>query len=112
MRVGVLFVALSDMNLTSRIDAYISNLSFPWSKKKETQVTVGALLVYKVEKTPEATNWVFTRLWVKSYAVQTNILSWAAELKLLTVGMDEGQIHCIRVLPESGFVQHEDVRWS
>ena len=107
--IGIMFIALSDMNLTSRIDAYISNISFPWSKKKEAQVTVGALIVYKVEKDAASGPWKFTRLWVKSYSVQTNIIYWAAELKLLSVGMDEGDIHCLRVAPDTGYVQHEDV---
>ena len=44
-----LFVALSDMKLTSRLDSYLTNVNLPWEKKRPENVTfstVGALLFY------------------------------------------------------------------
>ena len=43
-----LFVALSDMKLASRLDAYLTNVNLPWEKKPDnvTYATVGAVLFY------------------------------------------------------------------
>ena len=56
------------MNITSRVDAYLTNVNFPWEKKTETHVTVGALMLYrfKVENNSHS----FEKLWVKSFPVQ------------------------------------------
>lgn len=56
------------MNITSRVDAYLTNVNFPWEKKTDTHVTVGALMLYrfKVENNVHS----FEKLWVKSYPVQ------------------------------------------
>ena len=61
-----MFVALSDMSLASRLDAYLTNASLPWEKKKEsveTYATVGALLFYQIGVEKDGKNWNFNRLW-------------------------------------------------
>lgn len=32
---GYLFIALSEMNIGSRLDSYITNFTMPWEKKKQ-----------------------------------------------------------------------------
>ena len=56
------------MNITSRVDAYLTNVNFPWEKKTDTHVTVGALMLYrfKVENNVHS----FEKLWVKSFPTQ------------------------------------------
>ena len=60
---GWMFVALSDMKLASRLDAYLTNASLPWEKKKEkddpTYATVGALVFYDVTVKPDGKTWGF-----------------------------------------------------
>ena len=97
------------MKITSRIDAYLTNATFPWEKQGGTHVTVGALLVYKITRTGDYYGeWKFDRLWVKSFPVQTNSLCWEPSLKLLAVGMDDGKIHCLRISPEHKYTQYEE----
>jgi len=90
---GLLFLALSDMKITSRLDSYLTNVSMPWEKKNDTYVTVGALLFYRVGLREKDGEWVFTRLWAKNYPVQTNILFWAHEKQNMFLGMDNGRIY-------------------
>ena len=48
---NLLFVAMSDMNVASRIDAYLTNVNFFWEKgsgKGDSYASVGALSAYKV----------------------------------------------------------------
>eukprot|EP00351_Strombidinopsis_sp_SopsisLIS2011_P001896 CAMPEP_0116881792 /NCGR_PEP_ID=MMETSP0463-20121206/13846_1 /TAXON_ID=181622 /ORGANISM="Strombidinopsis sp, Strain SopsisLIS2011" /LENGTH=92 /DNA_ID=CAMNT_0004533975 /DNA_START=299 /DNA_END=577 /DNA_ORIENTATION=+ len=56
---SLMFVAMSDMNITSRLDSYITNMSMPWEKKESKQKkqenysTVGAVALYKIKLTQE-----------------------------------------------------------
>lgn len=56
------------MKLGSRIDAYLTNVTFPWEKQSDSHVTVGALIVYRV--IIEGDDYKFERLWVKSFNMQ------------------------------------------
>ena len=106
---GILFIGLSDMKITSRIDAYLTNATFPWEKQAGTHVTVGALLVYRVTRPADFFgDWKYDRLWVKSFPVQTNTMCWEASLKLLAIGMDDGKISCLRISPEHKYLQYEE----
>ena len=90
---GLLFFALSDMKITSRLDSYLTNVSLPWEKKDDTYATVGALLFYRVGLREKDGEWIFTRLWAKNFPIQTNILFWWAEKQQMYLGMDDGRIY-------------------
>eukprot|EP00826_Nyctotherus_ovalis_P036085 TRINITY_DN3170_c0_g1_i3.p1 TRINITY_DN3170_c0_g1~~TRINITY_DN3170_c0_g1_i3.p1 ORF type:complete len:192 (-),score=12.35 TRINITY_DN3170_c0_g1_i3:227-802(-) len=97
------------MKITSRIDAYLTNATFPWEKESGTHVTVGALLVYRITRAADYSGeWKFDRLWVKSFPVQTNVLCWNLSLKMLAIGMDDGSIHCLRISTDHKYMQYEE----
>lgn len=97
------------MKIASRIDAYITNVTFPWEKQSgSTHVTVGALLVYRYTPKEGTKDYKFDRLWVKSYPVQTNVLCWNPAMKMLAIGMDDGKIHCLKVSTEHKYMQYEE----
>lgn len=52
---------------------------------------MGALVVYKVSIVDE--EWRFDRMWTKTFASQTNVLHWCADMETLFVGLDSGAIH-------------------
>ena len=107
--IEIMFVALSDMNVVSKVDAFFSNLKFPWSKDKDVQAIIGAVLAFRVSKAEDNSNWKFERIWAKTYGVQTSVLAWSTQLGLLTVGMDNGKVNSIRVTAESQYKKNEDV---
>jgi len=44
---------MSEMNITNRIDSYITNFSMPWDEKKApTAATVGGVTCYRVKRLP------------------------------------------------------------
>ena len=47
---SVMFMCLSEMKITSRIDAYLTNVTFPWEKTSENFIIVGAVVCYRVSK--------------------------------------------------------------
>jgi len=94
---GLLFFALSDMKITSRLDSYLTNMNLPWEQKDDTYATVGALIFYRVGLRETDGQWVFTRLWAKNFPVQTNILYWIPEKQQMLLGMDNGRIYVFSI---------------
>lgn len=74
-------MAMAEMNISSRLDSYITNFTMPWEKKKERNAsqnsevysTVGALALYKMklDRNEEGVvdGWTFTQCWTKSFAL-------------------------------------------
>ena len=107
-----MFVIIGNMSLFARLDANLTNMSFSTEKRKtETHVTVGALLVYKVSHLNGDFygEWKFDRLWVKSFPVQAIVMKWDPTLKLLAIGMDNGNIHCFKIASDHKYMQYEEV---
>jgi hypothetical protein len=105
---NVLMIACSDMNITSRVDAYITNVNLPWEKKIEAHISVGAVIAYKVSIDSNGTHY-FDKVWAKSYPVQTGVVYWEGESNIMAVGLDNGKINVFKVHPESNFMQFEEV---
>ena len=97
---GLLFVAMSEMNIGSRLDSYITNFTMPWEKKKQKNAsnnnavysTVGAVALYKMKLTKNAEGvvegWTFTHLWTKNFALQTGSMTWDDNEGILYIGFD------------------------
>lgn len=103
------FVACSDMNIASRIDAYITNVNFPWEKKTDSHITVGAVFAFKTKEDPNTNEITFEKLWAKSYPIQTGVISWDNESNTLAVGLDDGKIYFYKTSPESNFMQYDSI---
>ena len=106
---NVLLIACSDMNITSRVDAYITNVNLPWEKKTDAHISVGAVFAYKVSTDSSGSISVVDKLWAKSYPVQTGVVSYESDSNTLIVGLDNGKICFYKVNPESNFMHIEEV---
>ena len=109
---GLLFIAQSDMNITSRLDSYLTNFTFPWEKAtagQENSATVGALVVYKVSMTA-TDDWKFERMWTRTFNSQTNVLHWCAEMETLFVGLDSGVTHQLFIPKEYNHMRYQEVK--
>ena len=95
------------MNISSRLDAYFTNVNLPWEKKTNSHVTVGALIVYRYKQEGEA--YYFDKLWTKSYPMQTGSVYWDNESSHLLVGLDNGIIICYKVAPELNYLQYDEI---
>ena len=74
---NMLFIICCDMNIASRVDAYITNVNLPWEKKTDAHISVGAVFAYRVIPTKES--YYFERLWAKSFPVQTGVVNYDIE---------------------------------
>jgi hypothetical protein len=105
----IAFVACSDMNIASRIDAYITNVNFPWEKKTDSNITVGAVFAFKTKEDPVTNEISFEKLWAKSFPTQTGVIYWDSESNTLAVGLDDGRIFFYKTSPESNYMHYDQI---
>ena len=87
---NILFVVCCDMNIASRVDAYITNVNLPWEKKTDSHISVGATFAFKVILTKDG--YIFEKLWAKSFPEQTGVINFDPESGTVQVGLDSGAI--------------------
>ena len=81
---GLLFVGISDMNVASRVDSYLTNMKLPWEKDlKTTVVTVGAVECYLCTSKTELR---FDRSWSRTFPSQLICIYWDQSSCSLAIG--------------------------
>ena len=103
---GIIFMICSDMDMKSRIEAYITNTNLPWESKGQTHISVGAFFAFKVLFNPEK-GFKFEKAYAKSFPEQTGSLSWNREANTIHIGLDSGKITFYKLNPDSNFTQYE-----
>ena len=104
---GILFALISDMNVASRVDAYLTNIKFPWEKDlPDVIVSVGVLECYILKDKDE---WKFERVWVKTFNSQAISLYWDQTSNNLIVGLDDGKIMAFNIPSELNYIKYEEV---
>jgi len=103
---GIIFLSGSDMDIKSRIEAYITNTNLPWESKSNTHISVGAFFVFKVLYNPDK-GFKFEKIYAKSFPEQTGCLSWNKASNTIHIGLDSGKIVFYKMNPDSNFTQFE-----
>ena len=103
---GIIFLTCSDMDIKSRIEAYITNTSLPWESKTNTHISVGAFFVFRVYYNPEKGT-KFEKIFAKSFPEQTGSLSWNKASNTIHIGLGSGTIIFFKLNPDSNFSQYE-----
>ena len=95
------------MNVASRIDAAITNMNFPWEKKTDSHITVGAVFAFRVKEDSSSGQLQFEKLWAKSFPIQTGVISWDPDSNTLAVGLDDGKIYFYKTTPDSNYTRYD-----
>ena len=103
---GIIFLACSDMDMKSRIEAYITNTNLPWESKTNTHISVGAFFVFKVLYNPDK-GFKFEKVYAKSFPEQTSCISWNRISNTIHIGLDSGKMIFYKLNPDSNFTQFE-----
>ena len=106
---NLLFIVCCDMNITSRVDAYITNANLPWEKKTNEHISVGALFAYRVFEEKRGNTYIFEKLWAKSYPQQTGVVYFNKNSLYVGVGLDQGDVIFYRVSKELKFLEYEEI---
>ena len=48
-------------------------------------------------------------MWTKTFASQTNVLHWCADMETLFVGLDNGAIHQLFIPKEYNYMRYQEV---
>ena len=105
---NLMFIVCCDMNIASRVDAYITNVNLPWEKKTDAHISVGAVFAFRVVPVKD-TSYVFEKLWAKSFPEQTGVVNFDKESNTIEVGLDSGSIVFYRTSEDSQFLQYDEV---
>ena len=106
---SLLFLVCCDMNITSRVDAYITNVNLPWEKKTNEHISVGAAFVFKVIGDKKGNSYYFEKLWAKSFPEQTGVVNFNDKDLVLQVGLDSGSIIFYKTSVESKFLAFDEI---
>ena len=69
----IMCVCCSDMDIISRADSMLSNLSFPWEKKDGKQVPLGAAFIYQCLPDKKEI-YKIHKIWAKAFPIQTGVI--------------------------------------
>ena len=105
----ILFLVCCDMKITSRVDAYITNVNLPWEKKTGEHISVGAVFAYKVLEDKKGNPINFEKLWAKSFPEQTGVVNFNKDELVLQVGLDSGTIVFYKTSVESKFLAFDEI---
>jgi hypothetical protein len=102
---NIIFIVCCDMNIASRVDAYITNVNLPWEKKTDSHISVGAVFAFGLN--PQ--NFQFEKRWAKSFPEQTGVVNYDIENCIVQVGLDSGSIHLYKTSQDSKFYQYDEL---
>lgn len=96
---GLMIVVCGDMNLLTRMDAYVSNIKMPW--EDENQTSEGKFMpVGSVEMWIQHNKGPFDKVWAKTFPSQAICLYWSKPSLSLFVGLDSGHVHQLTLDPD------------
>jgi hypothetical protein len=106
---GILFTAISDMSVTSRVDSYLTNMKMPWEKEVPpgTTVTVGAVECYLLNGKLEDVK--FEKMWTKTFQTQVINMYWDHTTSNLIVGKDDGSVTVLKVSAELNYLKYDEI---
>ena len=99
----IMLVCCSEMNIISRADSMLSNISFPWEKKKEGQVPLGAAFIYQC-KPDEKEIYIIHKIWAHPFEFQTSVIYWEDRNEIYCIGNDDGKIYSFKAKPKTHYV--------
>jgi WD40 repeat protein len=106
----IFLLCCSDMNIMSRADSMISNISMPWDKSNDTKVPLGAAFVYQCKPDPKKKeDYIIHKIWVRSYPIQTGVISWDDIDEMYCVGNDDGAIYLYKHKEGSKYTDFDSV---
>ena len=104
----IMLVCCSDMNIISRADSMLSNISFPWGKKGNSKVPLGAAFIYQCKPDPKEI-YKIHKIWAKSFTIQTGVIFWEDKNEIYCVGNDDGKIHIFKGVPNTHYLKMDTI---
>ena len=98
-----MLVCCSEMNIISRADSMLSNFSFPWEKKKDEHVPLGAAFIYQC-KPDKKEIYIIHKIWAQPFEFQTSVIYWEDRNEIYCIGNDDGKIYSFKAKPNTHYM--------
>ena len=86
----IMLVCCSEMNIISRANVAIANLTFV-SSNDECKIPMGAAFIYQC-KPDKKEIYTIHKIWAKPFPTQTGVIHWDDKNELYCIGLDDGRV--------------------
>ena len=100
---GIMVVCCSNMNILSRSNVILSNISLV-SKKDDDKIPMGAAFIYQCEPSKEEI-YAIHKIWAKPFPIQTGTIYWEDKNEIFCVGNDDGRIYVFKAKPNTHYME-------
>ena len=101
---GIMIVICSNMNIISRSNVMLSNLTLGMSKNDDDKVPMGAAFIYQCEP-DKAEIYKIHKIWAKPFPIQTGTLYWEDKNEIYCIGNDDGKIYAYKAKPNTHYLE-------
>ena len=108
-KASIMYIVCCDMKITSRLDAYVTNVNLPWEKKTDEHISVGSVFAFKIIQDKKGNIQLYEKLWAKSFPEQTGVVNFDPENLVLQVGLDSGTIIFYKTSEESKYLAYDEL---
>ena len=105
---GIMLVCCSQMNILSRTNVLLTNLSIGLSKNDDDKSPMGAAFIYQCEPSKEEI-YAIHKIWAKPFPIQTGKLCWDDKNELYIVGNDDGKVYVFKARPNTHYMEMSTV---
>ena len=105
---GIMVVCCSNMNIVSRSNVMLSNLTLGMSKNDEDKVPMGAAFIYQCEPDKKEI-YAIHKIWAKPFPIQTGTIYWEDKHEIFIVGNDDGKIYAYKAKPNTHYLQMNQI---
>ena len=105
----IMLMCCSDMNIISRADSMLTNFTFPWEKKTDSHIPLGAAFCYQCKPNQGKNDYTVHKIWAKSFPIQTGVISWEDRTEVFSVGLDDGKIYAFKAKEGTHYLEFEQL---
>ena len=105
---GIMVVCCSNMNIISRSNVLITNLSLGIAKNDDDKIPMGAAFIYQCEPSKEEI-YAIHKIWAKPFPIQTGTLFWEDKNEVFCVGNDDGKIYVYKAKPNTHYMEMNQI---
>ena len=89
---GIMVVCCSNMNIISRSNVLLANISLGITKNDDDKIPMGAAFIYQCEPSKEEI-YSIHKIWAKPFPIKSGTIFWEDKNEILCVGNDDWKIY-------------------
>ena len=101
---GIMVVCCSQMNILTRSNVLLANISLGLSKSDDDKIPMGAAFIYQCEPSKEEI-YAIHKIWAKPFPIQTGTLYWEDKNEIFCIGNDDGKIFIYKAKPNTHYME-------